>query len=143
MKRAAVSSNTSGSPSPRKRGAAAGSSPAVQARTAASVGLPLKLVTSGLEWDKDELLDVIFWIRQLLSICIGLVWGMCALRGWPAILGCGGIQIGFQIFYLGSVLQIDEEDFGGRTEILKEGGMSAFALFMLSWIISYSALHFP
>ena len=49
----------------------------------------------------------------------------------------------FQIFYLGTVLQVDEEDFGGRVDILKEGGMSAFGLFMLSWIISYSAIHFP
>jgi hypothetical protein len=37
--------------------------------------------------------------------------------------------------------RVNEEDFGGISEIFKEGLMTSFATFVVTWIILYSALH--
>lgn len=38
--------------------------------------------------------------------------------------------------------KIDEEDYGGIWEILKEGFMTSFACFLVTWIVFYTGLHF-
>lgn len=39
------------------------------------------------EWqDKDELLDVIYWGRQVLGLAIGIIWGAIPLHGLFAIV---------------------------------------------------------
>lgn len=44
-------------------------------------------MVSGSEWpDKDELLDVLYWGRQLLALMIGIFWGFIPLHGFLAIV---------------------------------------------------------
>ncbi|KAF7633224.1 hypothetical protein Mgra_00007415, partial [Meloidogyne graminicola] len=35
--------------------------------------------------DKDELLDIVYWGKQILSLLIGLLWGLIPLKGFVAL----------------------------------------------------------
>ena len=50
------------------------------------------------------------------------------------------VCVGVSFVYYTRFLKIDDEEFG-RFEMMKEGLFPAFAVFLLSWIISYNALH--
>ncbi|KAA8590967.1 hypothetical protein FQN60_001910 [Etheostoma spectabile] len=52
------------------------------------------------------------------------------------------INAGVLYVYFSSFQQIDEEEYGGTWELTKEGFMTSFALFLVVWIIFYTALHF-
>jgi len=36
---------------------------------------------------------------------------------------------------------VDDEEFGGTWELLKEGFMPSFGVFLVSWIISYNVIY--
>lgn len=36
---------------------------------------------------QDEVLDVLYWWRQLVGLFFGLVWGIAPLTGWYAFAG--------------------------------------------------------
>jgi EMC6 len=45
------------------------------------------------------------------------------------------------VFFYCSAFGIDDEAYGGIYEIIKEGFMTNFASFLVTWIIVYSTLH--
>ncbi|EYC42122.1 hypothetical protein Y032_0541g3173 [Ancylostoma ceylanicum] len=46
-----------------------------------------KALHGGSEWsDKDELLDVVYWGKQILSLIIGITFGAASMHGVLAIL---------------------------------------------------------
>lgn len=46
-----------------------------------------KALTKNADWqDKDDLLDVLYWGRQVLSLVLGVFWGLIPLKGVFAIL---------------------------------------------------------
>ncbi|NP_001085352.1 RAB5 interacting factor S homeolog [Xenopus laevis] len=92
--------------------------------------------------DKDEFLDVIYWFRQILAIILGVIWGVVPLKGFIGIIIFCLINAGALYLYFSSFQQIDEEEYGGTWELTKEGFMTSFALFMVVWIIFYTAIHF-
>ncbi|KAK7868707.1 hypothetical protein R5R35_008233 [Gryllus longicercus] len=99
--------------------------------------------TSNSEWpDKEEFLDVIYWSRQALGIIIGLVWGLIPLKGFIALLLFVLVNAGLIYIYFTNFQSIDEEEYGGAWELTKEGFMTSFAGFLVTWIIIYSGLHF-
>lgn len=53
------------------------------------------------------------------------------------IINCGIVYV-----YCINFQQIDEEDYGGIWELMKEGFMTSFAGFLVAWIIFYTGLHF-
>ncbi|XP_058067076.1 GEL complex subunit OPTI [Anopheles bellator] len=95
------------------------------------------------EWaEKDDFLDVVYWARQVLGIIIGIVMGIIPLKGFVALalfalLNCGAVYL-----YSTSFQSIDEESYGGMWELLKEGFMTSFACFLVTWIIFYTGIHF-
>ncbi|XP_059484683.1 GEL complex subunit OPTI [Neocloeon triangulifer] len=98
--------------------------------------------TANAEWpDKDEFLDVIYWARQILGIVIGIVWGILPLKGFVALLLFAVVNAGLIYLYFSTFQNIDEEEFGGAWELTKEGFMTSFAGFLVTWIIIYSGLH--
>ncbi|KAJ8478844.1 hypothetical protein OPV22_022571 [Ensete ventricosum] len=101
-----------------------------------------KLLDPEASWDKDQLGDVLHWIRQVLGLACGLLWGAIPLVGaiWIALflLLSSGIIYGYYTY----VLKIDEEDFGGHGALLQEGLFASFSLFLLAWILVYSLAHF-
>jgi len=91
--------------------------------------------------DKDEFLDVIYWIRQILGVLIGVVWGVIPMKGLVGIILFMAVNLAVVYIYFSMYQRVDEEEFGGISEILKEGLMTSLATFFVTWIILYSALH--
>lgn len=103
----------------------------------------LRAIKSQSEWpDKEEFLDVIYWIRQALGIIVGVLWGLIPLKGYLALLLFVLVNAGVIYVYFSSFQTVDEEEYGGAWELTKEGFMTSFAGFLVTWIIVYSGLHF-
>uniref|UniRef100_A0A1B6KN63 Rab5-interacting protein n=1 Tax=Graphocephala atropunctata TaxID=36148 RepID=A0A1B6KN63_9HEMI len=103
----------------------------------------VRAFTSHSEWpDKEEFLDVIYWTRQVLGIVVGILWGLIPLKGFIALLLFVAVNAGIIYVYFANFQCVDEEDFGGAWELTKEGFMTSFAGFLVTWIIIYSGLHF-
>ncbi|KPJ02128.1 PREDICTED: uncharacterized protein C20orf24 homolog [Papilio xuthus] len=101
-----------------------------------------KAFTSNTEWsDKEEFLDVIYWMRQAIGIVLGLCWGLIPLKGFIGILLFVAVNAGVIYLYVSNYQNVDEEEYGGMWEITKEGFMTAFAGFLVTWIIIYTGLH--
>ncbi|KAL3858914.1 hypothetical protein ACJMK2_009163 [Sinanodonta woodiana] len=101
-----------------------------------------KAVTAEAKWtEKDEFLDVIYWMRQIIGIILGLVWGILPLKGFLGLILFFAINVGITYLYYANFQKIDEEAYGGTSEILKEGLMTSFSAFLVVWIIFYSSLH--
>ena len=43
--------------------------------------------------EKDDFLDVVYWLRQLLGILVGLVWGGLGISGAVGIIGKVGSSV--------------------------------------------------
>ncbi|KAJ7360439.1 hypothetical protein OS493_015540 [Desmophyllum pertusum] len=69
--------------------------------------------------------------------------GLLPLKGILAIGLFALINAGVLYIYFTNFQKIDEEEYGGPWELTKEGFMTSFALFLVIWIIFYSAVHFP
>uniref|UniRef100_A0A182JK09 Rab5-interacting protein n=1 Tax=Anopheles atroparvus TaxID=41427 RepID=A0A182JK09_ANOAO len=95
------------------------------------------------EWsDKDDFLDVVYWARQVLGILIGIVMGIIPLKGFVALALFALVNCGVVYLYSNNFQSIDEEAYGGMWEIVKEGFMTSFACFLVTWIIFYTGIHF-
>ncbi|XP_029184359.1 respirasome Complex Assembly Factor 1-like [Acropora millepora] len=120
------------------------SSKAVTAANGSVSAIMRKAFKMDSTWeDKDEFLDVIYWFRQILAILLGIVWGILPLKGILAIGFFAAANAGVLYVYFTSYQKVDEEDYGGPWELTKEGFMTSFALFLVVWIVVYSAVHFP
>ncbi|XP_072947321.1 GEL complex subunit OPTI [Epargyreus clarus] len=98
--------------------------------------------TSNSEWpDKDEFLDVIYWMRQAMGIILGLLWGVLPLKGFLGLLLFVTVNAAVIYFYMYNFQGIDEEEYGGVWELTKEGFMTSFAGFLVTWILMYTGLH--
>ncbi|CAH8681283.1 unnamed protein product [Schistosoma rodhaini] len=91
--------------------------------------------------DKNDFLDVVYWFRQVFAIIVGVVWGVASFTGFMAILMFFVTNICFVYAYAAIYQRVDEDEYGGYGEIIKEGLMTAFACFMVSWILTYDCAH--
>ncbi|XP_070192079.1 GEL complex subunit OPTI-like isoform X2 [Littorina saxatilis] len=91
--------------------------------------------------DKDEFLDVIYWLRQILGVILGLIWGLLPMKGILGIAIFFLVNVAIVYIYSSTFQKVDEEEYGGMGEILKEGLMTSFSSFLVCWIILYSSLH--
>uniref|UniRef100_A0A0C9S315 TSA: Wollemia nobilis Ref_Wollemi_Transcript_15930_1025 transcribed RNA sequence n=1 Tax=Wollemia nobilis TaxID=56998 RepID=A0A0C9S315_9CONI len=101
-----------------------------------------KLLDPQASWDKDQLGDVLHWIRQAIGLICGLLWGAIPLVGAIWIVVFLLLSSGIVYTYYHIVLKVDEEEFGGHGTLLQEGMFASITLFLLSWIMVYSLLHF-
>lgn len=109
----------------------------------ASSSIFSRAITKSSSWpDKDELLDVVYWSRQLLALVLGMIWGLLPLTGIFGILLYVAATTLMLNSYVTSFQKQDIEDYGGFMDVAKEGFMSAFATFLVAWIIVYSSMHF-
>ncbi|CAI0539782.1 unnamed protein product [Linum tenue] len=90
-----------------------------------------KLLDPEASWDKDQLGDVLHWIRQVVALLCGLVWGAVPVVGglWIGIflLISSGIIYG----YYALILKVDEEDYGGHGALLQEGLFASITVFLV------------
>ena len=102
-----------------------------------------RAITGKSEWpDKEEFLDVIYWLRQIVGLVLGLIWGILAVQGAVGLVLFALLNAGILYVYFSAFQAIDEEEFGGAWGLTKEGFMTSFATFLVIWIILYTGLHF-
>ncbi|KAK3409979.1 hypothetical protein EUGRSUZ_J02045, partial [Eucalyptus grandis] len=101
-----------------------------------------KLLDPEASWDKDQLGDVLHWIRQVVALVCGLLWGAIPLVGGIWIVLFLAISSGIVYGYYAMILKIDEEEYGGHGALLQEGLFASVTLFLLAWILVYSLAHF-
>uniref|UniRef100_A0A0E0KXN2 Kinetochore protein SPC25 n=1 Tax=Oryza punctata TaxID=4537 RepID=A0A0E0KXN2_ORYPU len=79
---------------------------------------------------------------KVLGLACGLLWGAVPLVGaiWIALFVT--LSTGLVYWYYAYLLKIDEEEFGGHGALLQEGMFASFTLFLLSWTLVYSLVHF-
>ncbi|CAI2355409.1 unnamed protein product [Caenorhabditis sp. 36 PRJEB53466] len=94
-----------------------------------------KALAPGSEWpDKDELLDVVYWGKQVLSLFVGLIFGFTPMTGILGIISYVVISSVVAQHYVTKFQKVDEDDVGGFWELSKEGFGAAFATYMVTWI---------
>ena len=92
--------------------------------------------------ESDAVFEKLYWIRQSVSLMLGVVWGAIPLTGIFAILGY--LVLISAVVYVSTVklAEVEMEEMGGVQEVLKDGLMTGFGMFMISWIIIFTSLHF-
>ncbi|GMR59630.1 hypothetical protein PMAYCL1PPCAC_29825, partial [Pristionchus mayeri] len=101
-----------------------------------------KALRPGSEWsDKDDLLDVLYWGRQVFALVVGIVFGVIPLSGILAIAAYAAVSTLVGQYFVVNYQGADEEQMGGFWELAKEGFGTAFATFLVAWITTYSAIH--
>ncbi|KAJ2852588.1 hypothetical protein IWW36_000217 [Coemansia brasiliensis] len=93
------------------------------------------------DWRKDELRTCIFWVVAAFSLATGFAFGLLGLRGLPCFIAYFAGVVVAPSMYWSNFLGIDEQDFGGKMEILNDSIGSGAAIFMLSWTGMYSLLY--
>lgn len=94
------------------------------------------------KWEKDDLKLVLHWFRQIVALFFGLTWGLIAFKGFNAFASHLVVNLVATVVFYSSVLGVDAEEFGGHTTLAQESLAPAISMFLLSWIISYSLMHF-
>ena len=89
-------------------------------------------------WVKDDILDALYWIRQVIALVAGPVAGLAGAKGIStfALFVTSAASAGLS---WARAVGVDEEDVGGISALLGEGLSQAIALFVLLWSLFYSA----
>jgi len=99
------------------------------------------LISNSVWDDKDEFLDVIYWMRQVVALFNGIAWGFIPVQGLLGLILFLIINCAVVFVYSSKFQQVDEEDYGGPLEIAKEGLFTAFAVFLVSWITIFTSFY--
>lgn len=73
---------------------------------------------------------------------LGVIFGLIPLKGIIALGLFSILSCAVTYFYCVNFQGIDEEEYGGVWELLKEGFMTSFASFLVVWIMVYNGIHF-
>ena len=87
-------------------------------------------------YSQMEVLDFVFWFRQLLGFSIGLVAGLLHLTGMYVIIGFWAAMFILSNLYTSKVLNVSEEDFS-NAELTMEGMPNSFGIFLVSLKTKY------
>ncbi|BAT90728.1 hypothetical protein VIGAN_06200900 [Vigna angularis var. angularis] len=90
-----------------------------------------KLFDPEASWDKDQLGDVLHWIRQGLGLVCGFLWGSIPLVGGIWFILFLALSTGIIYSYYAVILKVDEEEFGGHGALLQEGLFASVTLFLV------------
>lgn len=80
-------------------------------------------------------------MRQVIGVIIGVICGSIPMTGFLAMVIFAALEAVLVQVYATSYQSVDIDELGGISEVLKEGFMTAFASFLVTWIIFYSAIH--
>lgn len=101
----------------------------------------LSIFDKNHKWDdKDEVLDTVYWYRQVLAIFMGIIWGYLGVKGFLGIIFFAILNsIAAYAIANRTGYDFDPDD---NFLSIKEGFMATFATFLVSWIVTYTASHF-
>jgi len=101
-----------------------------------------KAFTRNSQWeDKEQFLDVIYWIRQILGVIVGIALGLTPLKGYVGLASFLVINSGLPYLYMINFQAIDYDDYGGLWELTKEGFALSMAGFLMVWTVTYTVAH--
>ncbi len=85
-----------------------------------------------------EILDVSYWLRQAIALFMGVMYGAGRVTGQIGITSflCSAIMI--PPAFIKRIHPFDEDELGKVGSVSTEGLMPAFALFILTWIVTYT-----
>ena len=81
-------------------------------------------------------------MRQFIGVVLGILWGLIPLKGVLGLALFVLINAATIYFYYINFQNVNEEEYGGAWELTKEGFMTSFAGFLVTWIIIYSGLYY-
>jgi len=93
----------------------------------------------GGDWEKEDFLEVVYWIRQLLAFVCGVGWGLVPLTGLMGLVSFAVVS--WFVLYMFSKYQEVDEESCGTWELLSEGFGSAYATFLATWTIVFTLTH--
>ena len=102
-----------------------------------------KAFAFGSEYDKanfKEFGDVVFWLKFLVAFPVGLLCGILPITGLPGLLMYPAVVWLVIKAYTTRLLSVDEEDFPPG-QLFMDNFQASYALFLLTWVITYTALH--
>ena len=100
----------------------------------------LKGISDEEEWNREDVVLIMYWIRQLLSLLIGVIWGIIRLEGILALLFYVIVCV-FALHSYKSSLKVSDDMFD-ILDVFKEGFVPAFGIFLIAWISAYSLAHY-
>jgi len=92
------------------------------------------------DWDKDELMDVIYWYRQIFGLALGIAWGLIPMSVFVGNVSFVALNALLFFLYYSKYLGVDVEQFGSW-DLFSEGFMSSYGTFLVLWICIFSLLH--
>ncbi len=103
----------------------------MKSKTNQKENLLAKSLQRSAEFTKDDILDVIHWLRQLIGIAFGIVCGILPLTGAIGILFYSILSTLIVYAYLFMYLKNIDDRVYGETyfPLLQEGFFPAFAVF--------------
>lgn len=111
-------------------------------RDAATLAAPKSLWAKAFDKDVEltvqEALSAAHWIRQATAVVVGTSFGVLQLKGAPAIMTYILVSALFPSALLSFSNELDAEEIAKVAPIQMEGMMPAMALFLLTWILSYT-----
>lgn len=86
----------------------------------------------------QEVLKAAHWVRQLLGVSVGIIFGVVRFTGAPAIMTFLLTTIMAPAALLGLFNELDLDEINDVSPMQAEGVMPSFALFLLTWIVTYT-----
>lgn len=97
-----------------------------------------KAIARDAQLTPEEALKAIHWIRQAAGLIIGTIFGVAQFKGALAILTFFFFSLVGAPALLSVTNELDIEEISQVAPIQMEGLWPSFALFLLSWIITYT-----
>lgn len=88
----------------------------------------------------EDALNLMHWARQVLGVATGAALGGLKVTGFPGVTTFLAVAVLLPNAYFASILNVDEAEVGTVGSLKTEGVMSAFALFLLLWILVYTTV---
>ncbi len=98
----------------------------------------------GRPWTREtfeELLDVVYWLRVLLAVACGAVWGCVGVQGVVGFVGYATLSSAVVFLFATRYVIVDVESYGGERTLVTEAFMPAGAIFLLCWIVTFTVFH--
>lgn len=90
-----------------------------------------RLIDRNQSWEKADLLDTIYWLRQALAVVVGPMFGLAGVTGSTGMVIFLVLLLVGLFGWYGKYQQVDVEELGSW-QLMSEGSWPAFALFVVS-----------
>ena len=100
-----------------------------------------KSFNSEAEFTKEEIFDILFYIKQIIGILLGVAIAFAGIMGLSGLIAFAIASSLLTYLYVVKFLGVDEEVVPTR-DILKEHFMNAFFPFLLVWTLIYNFINF-